>query len=71
MKYIVMDVRANDIFTDEFNSITEAIEYAVYIWGSMWDIDKAKVNSFYVIESDATNGEEVNYYEGKVLKEYK
>lgn len=71
MKYVVIDERADDMFTEEFNTLDEALAYAASEWSCLSDYDKKHVINFYVIESVNPDDAAENHFDGNVIKDYK
>lgn len=51
MKYIVVDERSSDVFTDEYEVKEEAVKAAELAWSRMSSHDRKDCTSFYVLES--------------------
>lgn len=61
-RYIVVDCKGNDVFTNVYDSLELAIEFAEINWGRLSDSDKAKRGEYYVLEaenSDTLDGDVV------------
>lgn len=64
MKYVLVDDRGTDIFTEEFNDRETAIKTAKLDWSRMSDYDKKNCYSFQVIESVNPDEEAVDHLDG-------
>ena len=51
MKYILIDQRNGDWFTEEFNTAEEAIKAGDLEWGRLSERDRAQCEAFYVLKS--------------------
>lgn len=71
MKYIIIDERKNDTFTEEYGSKAEAIAKAEHEWGKMSEFDKKSCKRFLVLESDNPDEEAENHYDGNPVWEAK
>lgn len=70
MKYIFIDEVRGDIFSQEFETESEAIAQADGEWHLMANCDKKKRNSFYVLESINPDEDAVNHFDGNVIKSW-
>ena len=68
MKYIVVDERVNDIFTEEFETLETAIQEAERQFGRMTDREKKECNGFYVLETVNPDPEAVDHMDGTPVK---
>ena len=71
MKYIVMDYKSGELFTEEFDSEEEAIVAAEYDWEHLSEYDKAQRESFIVLESINPDEEAENHLDGNIVKRWK
>lgn len=72
MKYIVFDERKNgQIFTEEFESKEEAIEFAEYDWDRRTSHDKKNTTGFYVLESVNPDEDAEDHFDGDVIRTFK
>lgn len=71
MKYIVMDYRDGDLFTEEFDSVEEAITSAEYGWNHLTAKEKQTRESYIVLESVNPDEEAENHLDGDVVKRWK
>ena len=71
MKYIIMDYRDGDLFTEEFATEAEAIEAAEVEWNHLSEHDKAKRDEFFVLESDNPDEDAENHLDGSIAKRWK
>ena len=71
MKYIVMDYRDGELFTEEFDSEEEAIVAAEYDWEHLADKEKMHRESFFVLESINPDEEAENHLDGNIVRRWK
>lgn len=71
MKYIVMDYRDRELFTEEFETEAEAIEAAEAEWNHLSEHDKSRRESFIVLESINPDEDAENHLDGDVIKRWK
>ena len=72
MKYIVFDERKNgQIFTEEFESKEEAIEFAEYDWDRRTSHDKKNTTAFYVLESANPDEDAEDHFDGDIIRTFK
>ena len=71
MKYIVMDYKGGDLFTEEFDSEEEAIVAAEYGWNHLTDKEKQKRESYFVLESVNPDVDAENHLDGDVVRRWK
>ena len=70
-KYIVMDYRDGDLFTEEFDSVSEAVMSADWDWRGLSEQDKARRTAFFVLESANPNAEAEDHLDGNIVKRWK
>ena len=68
MKYVLINEKNVEIFTEEFETAEEAIKEGENKWGSLSAYDKKKHHAFYVIESVNPDEEAVNHLDGTPVK---
>ena len=51
MKYIVMDYKNGELFTEEFDSAEEAVVAAEYDWEHLTDKEKNESEEFFILKS--------------------
>lgn len=71
MKYIIIDRKNGDEFTEEFESKEEAISRADTEWDHLSDYDKKHREAFYVLESANPDEDAENHFDGDPVKTYK
>ena len=71
MKYIVMDYRDGDLFTEEFETENEAIETAEAEWNNLSEHDKKQREEFFVLESANPDEDAENHFDGDIIKRWK
>ena len=71
MKYIVMDYKDGDLFTEEFSTAEEAIISAEYSWEHLTDKEKTHRESFFVLESINPDEEAENHLDGDIVRRWK
>ena len=72
MKYIVMDQIMNgDLFTEEFDTVEEALVSAEYGWEHLTDKEKQKRESYIVLESANPDEDSENHLDGDIVKRWK
>ena len=71
MKYIVMDYKGGDLFTEEFATAEEAIVSAEYSWEHLTDKEKMHRESFFVLESINPDEEAENHLDGDIVRRWK
>ena len=72
MRYVVMDqVKNGDLFTDEFDSLDEAVTSAEYDWNHLSEHDKNQREKFFVLESVNPDIFAENHLDGEVIKRWK
>ena len=71
MKYIVMDYRDGELFTEEFATKAEAIEVAEAEWNHLSEHDKAKRDEYFVLESANPDEGSENHLDGDIVKRWK
>lgn len=71
MKYIVMDYKSGELFTEEFATEAEAIEAAEAEWNNLSEHDKAKRDEYFVLESINPDEEAENHLDGDIVKRWK
>lgn len=71
MKYIVIDCKNGDEFTEEFETKEEAINYADANWNGLSDYDKKQRDNYFVLESVNPDEEAENHFDGDIVKAYK
>ena len=52
MKYILIDVKGGDMFTEEFDDREKALERADAEWNHLSNHDKSKREAFYLLETE-------------------
>ena len=72
-KYILMDETINngDVFTQEFNDVTKAIETGNKEWAIMTAHDKNHTSAFYVLESVNPDENADDHFDGNYVKIWK
>lgn len=70
MKYIIIDSKNGDMFTEEFETREEAINAADRAWTYLTEKDKKRREAFYVLESVNPDPEAVDHYDGNLVKNY-
>ena len=72
MKYIVMDQIMNgDLFTEEFDTVEEAIVAAEYGWNHLTDKEKMHRESYFVLESINPDVDAENHLDGDIVRRWK
>ncbi len=71
MKYIIMDFKDGDFFTDEFNSKEEALQEAGEQWEQLDKYDQQHRTAFYVLESVNPDEDAPDHYDGEIIKRWK
>lgn len=71
MKYIIIDIENGDMFTEEFKTESEAIMEADRQWNRLTETEKQYHEAFYIIESDNTDEDAANHYDGSIVEIYK
>lgn len=64
MKYIIMHEKNGDVFTDEFETKSEALKTAAIQWNCLSYSDKKHSHAFYIIESVNPDENAENHYDG-------
>ena len=67
MRYIVIDERKNDYFTEEFDSKDSAINSAKYDWNRRTEHDKKDTERFYVLESANPDEDADDHFDGNPI----
>lgn len=67
MKYIIIDERKNDFFTEEFESKDEAIETAKSDWDCRTAYDKKRTEAYYVLESVNPDEDADDHFDGNPI----
>ena len=67
MKYIIIDERMNDFFTEEFESKDEAIETAKSDWDHRTAYDKKRTEAYYVLKSVNPDEDADDHYDGNPI----
>ena len=67
MRYIVIDERKNDFFTEEFESKDEAIKTAKSDWNHRTEHDKKHTEAYYVLESVNPDEDVDNHFDGNPI----
>lgn len=67
MKYIIIDERKNDFFTEEFEDRDEAINTAEYDWDRRTEYDKKHTDRFYVLESVNPDEDADDHFDGNPI----
>ena len=67
MKYIVIDERKNDFFTEEFESKDEAIKTAKSDWDRRTEHDKKRTEAYYVLESVNPDEDADDHFDGNPI----
>ena len=70
MKYIVMDGKSGDIFTEEFDSREDAISYADRDFEHLTASDKKHRDFYYILESINPDEDAENHFDGDIIKRY-
>ena len=70
-KYIVMDYRDGDLFTEEFDSVSEAVMSADWDWRGLSEQDKARRTEFFVLESANPDEDAEDHLDGNIVKRWK
>lgn len=72
MKYILIDwVKDGDMFTEEFETVEEAVETASYEWEQLSTHDKNRRSEFYVLESVNPDEDAEDHLDGDIVKRWK
>nr|DAG62751.1 MAG TPA: hypothetical protein [Caudoviricetes sp.] len=71
MKYIIIDIKKGDIFTEEFDSKEEALKWSDVEWNKLSKYDQSQREAFYVLETINPDEEAENHFDGNIIKEYK
>lgn len=71
MKYIVMDYRGGELFTEEFDSVEEAVQSADWAWCGLSEKDKARRTEFFVLESANPDVDAENHLDGDIVRRWK
>lgn len=71
MRYIVINERKNDFFTEEFESKDEAINSAKYDWNRRTEHDKKYTERFYVLESVNSDVDAEDHFDGDIICTFK
>lgn len=71
MKYIIMDFKDGDFFTDEFDTKEEALQEAEEQWNQLTKCDQKHRTAFYVLESVNPDEEAPDHYDGDIVKRWK
>ena len=67
MKYLVMDIRKNDTFVNEFDSREEAIKYAKDDFEHMHKLDQKSCRQYYILESINPDEDSETHYDGNII----
>ena len=70
-KYIVMDYRDGDLFTEEFDNVAEAVMSADWDWSRLSEQDKALRTEFFVLESANPDRDAENHLDGDIVRRWK
>ena len=70
-KYIVMDYRDGDLFTEEFDNVAEAVMSADWDWSRLSEQDKALRTEFFVLESANPDVDAENHLDGDIVRRWK
>lgn len=71
MKYIVMDYRDGDLFTEEFSTAEEAIVAAEYGWNHLTDNEKSEREEFFILKSINPDDDAENHLDGDIVRRWK
>lgn len=71
MKYIVMDYKSGDLFTEEFDSEEEAIVAAEYDWEYLTDKEKNEREEFFILKSTNPDVDAENHLDGDIVRRWK
>lgn len=71
MKYIIMDFKDGDFFTDEFENKQEALQEAEEQWEQLTERDQQRRTAFYVLESINPDEDAPDHYDGQIVKRWK
>lgn len=71
MKYIIIDERKNDWFTEEFESKDEAIKTAKSDWDRRTAYDKKRTEAYYVLESVNPDEDADDHFDGDIIRTFK
>lgn len=71
MKYIIMDYKDGDCFTDEFENKEEALQEAEGQWEHLTRCDQKHRTAFYVLESINPDENAPDHYDGNIVKRWK
>ena len=71
MKYIIMDYKDCDCFTDEFENKEEALQEAGEQWEQLTEHDQQRRTAFYVLESINPDENAPDHYDGEIIKRWK
>lgn len=71
MKYIIMDFKDGDFFTDEFDTKEEALQEAKEQWEQLTEHDQQRRTAFYVLESINPDEDALDHYDGDIVKRWK
>lgn len=68
--YVLVDYVRGDMFTNKFETESEAIAQADWEWNRLSDSDKAKRDAFYVLESSYEDEDSIAHLDGNVVKSW-
>ena len=67
MKYIIIDERKNDFYTEEFEDRDEAIKTAKSDWDRRTAYDKKRTEAYYVLESVNPDEDADDHFDGNPI----
>ena len=71
MKYVVIDaIKSGDIYTEEFNTADEALDYAEREWSRLSRHDQARRESYIVLASVNPDEDAEDHFDGDVVKDF-
>ena len=71
MKYIVMDYKSGELFTEEFDSVEEAVQSADWDWCWLSEKDKARRTEIFVLKSANPDRDAEDHLEGDIVRRWK
>ncbi len=70
MRYILIDHKRHDEFTQEFDDLGEAIKAGQYDWDRMTNADKKLRSEYYVLESVNPDEDAPDHYDGNPVYDW-
>ena len=71
MKYIIIDEKNGETFTEEYSTAADAVRRAAYEWDCLSDHDKQLRTAFYVLESVNPDEDADNHLDGNPVERWK